>query len=184
MAIDDQVAVVGLVVLAQRGVRAALEHLAPDVAPRHGDHFERQWKFPQHRHELRGIDDAHELARHRGDDLLARERTATALDHLQVLGDLVGAIDVHRQLVDAVQIEDPDAVLSQPPGARFRSGHRAVDAALDAGKRVDEKVHRRAGADANDAFLRVLQRRLGGAPLEFLLRHFFFCGGMSVHTPS
>ena len=164
VAVEHHVAVVGLEVLAQLRVGAALQHLAADVAARHRDHLDRQRELAQHRHQLRGVADADELPRHRGDDLLARERAAAALDHVQVLGDLVGAVDVHRQLVDAVQVEDADAVLLQPLGARFRGGHRAFDAALDGGERVDEEVHRRAGADADHGVLDDVLERLAARP--------------------
>ena len=52
-----------------------------------------------------------------GDDLLARERRAAALDHVAAAVDLVGAVDVDRQLVDLVGVEHPDAQRPQPLGA-------------------------------------------------------------------
>src|SRR5207302_5063161 len=105
-----------------------------------------------------------------GDDLLARERAAAALDHVQVLGHLVGAVDVDRQLIDAIQVEDADAVLSQAFGARLRRGHRAFDAALDRSERVDEEVDGRARAHADHSvFHHVLQRLLSDRLLELVL---------------
>ena len=50
-----------------------------------------------------------EQARLRGDDLLARERSAAALDHVAAVVDLVGAVDVDRQLVDLVAVEHRNA---------------------------------------------------------------------------
>ena len=70
--------------------------------------------------------------------------------------------------------------------ARFRRGHRALDAALDRRERVDEEIDRRARADADDpVFDDVLERRLRDRLLQLVLSHFFFCcGGRSVQTPS
>ncbi len=127
MAVEDQVAVVGGELLAQHRVAAHLDDLAADVAARHRDHLDRQRELAEHRHELGRVADAHKTARDRGNDLLARERAAAALDHVQVLGDLVGAVDVDRKIVDAVELDDADAVLLQPLGARFRGRDRTFD---------------------------------------------------------
>src|SRR5204862_8250361 len=54
----------------------------------------------------------------------------------------------------------------------------------DAGQGIEEQVDRRARADADHAFLRVLERGFGDFALELVLGHRFFCGGRSVHTPS
>jgi hypothetical protein len=53
-----------------------------------------------------------------------------------VLGHLVGAVYVNRQLVDAVEIEYPDAVLLEALGARFGGGDRAFYAAFYRRKQV------------------------------------------------
>src|SRR5918997_1717731 len=57
---------------------AAPHDLAPDVAARHRDRLDRQRKLAEDRHALRGVADADEFRRHRGDDLLARELAADA----------------------------------------------------------------------------------------------------------
>src|SRR4249920_294773 len=164
---------------------AALHDLAADIAARHGDNLERQRKPAEHRNELRGVADADELRRHRGDDLLPRQRPASALHHVQVLGHFVGAVNVHRQLVHAVQVEHPDAVGLQPLRARFRGGHRALDAALDGGEGVDEEIDRRARADPDHlVFNDMAQRGVRHGFLQIVLSHFFLCGGRSVQTPS
>src|SRR5205814_2114610 len=114
----------------------------------------------------------------------ARQGATAALDHVQVLGDLVGAVDVHRELVHAVQVEHADAVLLQPLGARLRCSDCALDAPFDAGQRIDEEIDRRSGADADHALLSVFQRCSRHLLLQFVLGHRFFCGGRSVQTPS
>ena len=92
--VEDHVAVVGRESHPPRRLPAQQHELARDVAARHRDDLDRQRKLAEHRNELRRIDDADELARDRGDDLLARQRAAAALDHRAVLGHLVGAVDV------------------------------------------------------------------------------------------
>ena len=169
---------------AQLGQAAALHDLAADVAARHRDHLDRQRKLAEHRHQLRGVADADELARHRGDDLLARQRAAAALDHVQVLGHLVGAVDVDRRARHAVQIEHPDAVRLQPLGARFRARHRALDAALDVASASMKKLTVEPEPTPMMPSCAYLSAACGDRLLQLVLGHFFFCGGRSVQTPS
>src|SRR3954470_15425729 len=184
VAIEDQIAVVGLVVLAQHRVRAAPKHLAADVAARHGNHLDRQRKPAQHADQLARVADADELLRHGGDDLLARQRAAATLDHVQVLGHFIGAIDVHAQVVDGVQVEYPDAMLLEARRARLGGRDGPLDAAFHRGEGVDEQVDRRARPDADHALLRVLQRDLRDGSFLLVLAHQRLrCGGRSVQTP-
>ena len=105
-------------------------------------------------------------------DDLSRVARRRRLDHVQVLGDLVGAVHVDLQLVHAVEVEDPDAVLLQAFGARLRCGDRAFDAPLDRRQRINEKVDSRARADADDrVFDHVLERGRRNLLLEFGLVH-------------
>ena len=62
---------------------------------------------PSTSHQLGFVGDADEAARLRRHDLLARERGAAALDHVAAAVDLVGAVDVDRQLVDLVGSRTP-----------------------------------------------------------------------------
>src|SRR5229473_3000729 len=105
--VENDIAIVGGKTFAQLGLAAELHHLARNIGTRHRDHFDRQRKFSEHRHQLRFVCDANEPFRHRGDDFLARERSAPALSHGEMLGDLVGPVDVDRQLVDAIEVEQP-----------------------------------------------------------------------------
>src|SRR5467141_2117195 len=183
--VEDDVAVVGGKALAQLGLAAELNHLARHIGTRHWNHLDRQRKFSKHRHELRLVRDADELFRHRGDDFLPRERAAPALDHCEMLGDLVRAVDVDRQLVDAVEIQDANAVTLQPLGGSLRTRHCASDAILHLGQLVDEEIGGGSGADADHGVLHhVLDRLAGDCLLELVLGHRRFDGGRSVHTPS
>jgi len=63
-----------------------------------------------------------------------------AFDHRQVFGDLVRAVDVDRKLVDAVEVEEPDAVALQPFRGPVRARYRTRDPAFDLGQLVDEEI--------------------------------------------
>ena len=155
------------------GRLTAQQHQLPrDVASRHRDDLDRQREPAQHADELGRVGDAHEPARNGGDDLLARERAAAALDHRPVLGNLVGAVDVHRQVRDVVQFLDEDAVALQAFGGLDRTRHRTLDPVPDLRQFVDEEVCRRAGAHAYDrVVLDVLHRLAGDRLLLLVLRH-------------
>src|SRR3569833_1978861 len=86
---------------------------------------------------------------------------AAALDEMEVLGGLVGAVHIEGHVVDVVEIEHGYAVLLETLGRGIRARHRTVELELDRRQRVDEKVGGGAGADADDgAGLYVLQRRI------------------------
>ena len=57
--------------------------------------------------ELAVVDDADELARRCGDDLLARQRAAGAFDELFGRIHFVGAVHVDEHLVGGVQVDAP-----------------------------------------------------------------------------
>src|ERR1700694_1450323 len=102
-----------------------------------------------------------------------------------MLGDLVRTVDVDRQLVDAVEVEQPDAVSLQSLGGSVRTRHRTGDAAFDFRQLVDEEIGGRAGADTDHGVgHHVLDRLAGNHLLELVLGHRRFDGGKSVHTPS
>src|SRR6202521_72855 len=183
--VEDDVAVVGDEVRAQLRVTAELDQLVRGEAAGHGNHFDWQREVPEHADQLRLVDDAHELLRHRGDDLFPGQRAAAALDHRAVLGHLVGAVDVDGQHVDRGELEHGDAVTLQPLCGLDRACHRPLDAMLDLGQLVDEKVGRRAAAHADVGGVDdVLDRFAGDQMFLLVLGHFLRAGGRSVQTPS
>ena len=105
----------------------------------------------EERSQLRDIRDADESLRNVGHDLLARQRGAAALDHVAAVIDLVGAVDVDRNLLDVIRVEHLDAVGAQPFAALLAARDGAADRLPDAGQRIDEAVDGGAGADADDA---------------------------------
>ncbi len=93
------------------------------------------------------------------DDLLARQRAAAALRHLEPPVDFVGAVDIERQLADVVEVIDDHA----GRGETFRAASRAGDGAGEPRpvrrEEIDEVIRRRTGSDADDQVAR--QARLG-----------------------
>src|SRR3984893_3848384 len=184
--VEDDVAVVGDEVRAQLRVAAELDQLVRGEAAGHGNHFDWQWEVPQYADQLRLVDDADEFLRHRGDDLFPGQRAAAALDHRAVLGHLVGAVDVDGQHVDRGELEHGDAVSLQPLCRLDRACHRTLDAMLDLGQLVDEKVGRRAAAHTDIGIVDdILDRFAGDQMFLLVLGHAFLrAGGRSVQTPS
>ena len=84
-----------------------------DQAACHRNHFDRQGEFAEHVDLLGGIDDAYELVAGLGDDLLAGQCRAAALDQALVRIAFVGAVDIKRQRPGGVEVEHFDAVAAQ-----------------------------------------------------------------------
>jgi len=175
--VEDQVAVVGDEALPQHGTPAQTLKFAAHLDTGHGDDFDGQRKTSQLRHLLAGITDAHEALRHGSHDLLAGLGAAAALDHGQRAVDLVGAVDIDRDVGDVVQVQQADAMCGEPLGGGFGRGHRADDALLAGCQAVDEEIGGGARADADDgAVLHVVEGLQRGQLLEFILGH----GGCST----
>ena len=107
-------------------------------------------KRPSTGDQLGIVDDADEAARRGGDDLLAGQCRAAALDETQLRIGLVGAVDVHVEVADRVQIQDFDAVLLQTRRGALRTRYGTPNAHFARSQRIDEEVHGGAGADAED----------------------------------
>ena len=98
MHVEDVVAVVRHEALAPDRLSAGLHHLPRHERHGHRNHLDRQREAAERRDELALVDDADEAPRRGGENLLARERAAAALDQMQVLRRLVGAVDVEVEL--------------------------------------------------------------------------------------
>src|SRR5690606_27505634 len=96
------------------------------------------------------IDDADEAAARGGDDLLARQGAATALDELEVPRGFVGPVHVQGHFVQAVQGYYGNAALAQALFRGLGTRDGALDALLHPGKEVDEEVDGAPGAYADD----------------------------------
>src|SRR5690606_29414726 len=161
--VQDPVAVVGDQALAPDRLAAQVGNRPRHQAACHRDHLDRQRELAQHLDLLGLVDDADELLAGLGDDLLAGERAAAALDQAVPGIALVGAVDVQLQRPDRVEVEHRDAYLLELTGAALGTGDGALDPALDPTQALDEIGHGRAGADADDgAVLDEFQGFLGG----------------------
>jgi hypothetical protein len=127
--VEDEVAVVGAGASAAR-LSAQFHQFARDVGARHRNHFDRQRELAQHADQLARVGNADELLAARGHNFFPRQRAAAALDHGEMLGDFVGAVDVDFEFAHAVEIQHLDAVAFQAGGGRLPNWPRAVDAAL------------------------------------------------------
>ena len=83
--------------------------------------------------------------------IVALNPAAAALDHVQAGIDFIGAIDIDRDVFDVVEVEDRDAMPFEALAGRFRTGDGALVLVLERGQRIDEKIGRRAGTNADDA---------------------------------
>src|SRR3546814_16255040 len=91
------------------------------------------------------IDDAAELVAGLGNDHLARERRAAALDKALARVTLVGAVDVEREAAGVVELDHFDAVAAQACGALFGTRTRSLDPVPDARTCLDAQGPRGAG---------------------------------------
>jgi hypothetical protein len=180
--VQDVLAVVGdqrLAILQAQGRLAAQRgKLARNALRRHRNHLHRQRERAQHRYPFRFVRNADKTPGLRRHDLFARQGRATALDHVTLGVDFVGAIDVHRQFAHLVGIEHRNAVAAQALSGGHGAGHSPRNLVLDGGQCVDELVDGGTGAHAHNlARHHVLQRGLADQGFEFVLGQ----GGSAVH---
>ena len=177
--VHDVLTVVGhqrlAIELAHHGVRAHGLELAHDASGGHGDDFHGQGERAQGAHQLALIGDADELRGLCGDDFFACEGCAAAFDHVALVVDFIGAIDVHRQAFHLVAVEHRNAQGFQAQRRGFGAGDGALDLVLHGGQRIDEFVHCGTCAHADDlAGHNVLKGGLAHQGFEFVLGHGVF----------
>ncbi len=170
--VQDVVAVVGDHPFTPDRVAAQLSDLAGHVFAGHGDHFHRQREGAEHVDRLGVVDDADELVGHGGDDLLAGEGCAAALDHVAGAVDFVGTVHVDGEGVDLVEVIHCDAEALEAFGGGHGAGYRPLDLVLHGRQCIDEVVDGRAGAYPDDgAGNHILERSPTGRLLHFILSH-------------
>ena len=177
--VNDVLAVVGdqglAVFLAHHSLAAHRRKLPHDTRRGHGNHFHRQRKVAQHLDQFGLVGNADKPVGLRSHDFFARERRATALDHIAVAVNLVGAVNVDRQTLDLIGVKHRDTQRQQAFGAGHRARHRALDLVFDRGQGIDEFIDGGAGAHAHQfAAHHVLQRGLADQGFELVLRQ---CAG-------
>ncbi len=136
------------------------------------NYLNRQREAPQLGHQLAVVDDADKDFAGRGHDFLAGQRAATAFDQAALTGGFVGAIDINRQFAGVVEVNERNAYRPQSGGTGLGTRHCAAQSLTTFPQRVDEKVGRAAGADADDAIVRhKFERGLRHATFLFVLIH-------------
>ena len=158
--------------LAHHGARAHGLELAHDAGGGHGDDFHGQGEGAQGLHQLAFIGDADELRGLCGDDFFAREGRAAAFDHVALVIDFVGAVDVDRQALDLVAVKHRNAQGFQAQCRGFGAGDSPFNLVLHGSQGLNEFVHGGACAHADDlAGHNVVQGGLAHQGFEFVLGH-------------
>ena len=172
MHVDNDVAIIGGKAFAQFGLSAQCNHLPRNETARHRDHLNGQRELAQHIHQLAGVAHADEFPARCRDDLLACQRSAAALDHVHVAGNLVSAVHIHRQVARVVQRQHLDAMPFQPFRRSFRAGDRAANLVPDLCQFVYEEIGGGAGAHADDAIVwDICDRGPGNCLFHLILSH-------------
>ena len=105
--VEDQAAVVGDDAFPQRCARPPIAaNRRVTCAAAIGITSTGSGKRPSRVDQLGAVGDADEALGEVGDDLLARQRRAAALDHAARAVDLVGAVDADRQRLDVAGVDD------------------------------------------------------------------------------
>ena len=131
MHIQNHIAVVGNNAFTINRVAAELYDFACDIAARHRNHFNRERESAEERHELGFVRNAHEFLRGRRNNLLASQRSAAALDKLQVVVGLVCAVDVNPKRPSGIKIDNGNPKRLQAPRTLLRARDSRGDVVLD-----------------------------------------------------
>jgi len=159
-AIEDEVALIGderrailVKTLDNLALAAGLRGHGLDHAARRGEaeghHLDGERKPPERLHQFAIVGDDHHLIGRGRHDLLAQQRTASALDQPQLIVDLIGAIDGEMQVRRVVERGQRNA---KPLGLRTRRLGCRHAKHLESGgdfnsQRLDEARRGRAGAE-------------------------------------
>lgn len=188
MAIEDLVAVVGDHPLSVDRLSAKRDQLTGDIGASHGNDFNWQREGAELSHVFGFIGNANKAFGTGRDDLFSSQGGATALDHLKVGIDLIGAVNIKRQRADVVKLKHIDAMLLKPLGTGIRACHRTLETMADGGQSINEEVGGRAGADPEHGVFFKLRFDFcnGGirhSSLELLLVHekMSFCACLNRH---
>ena len=169
MNVDDVVTVVGDETLAPDGLTAVFEHLPAHERARHRYDLDRQWESAESADELRVVHDADEVPRGAGENLLAGQGAAAALDEMAMFGRLVEVIEANGQVV---VIGDFDADFAQFFGRPLGARDHGVEPLRMRRERFDEVLDRASGAYTERiSVLDVLECGKGGALLFRALSH-------------
>jgi len=128
--IQDDVAVIRGEARAVLGVSAEADQFPPDIASSHGDDFHGEWECAQDIHLLGFIHDAQEGFRGGRQDFLPGQGATPALDQLQSLVRLIGAINIEARRLHSVKVVNGDAVSLEAFGGGLRAGYGSLELVL------------------------------------------------------
>ncbi len=130
-----------------------LERFARRLEPK-GDDLDRDRRvLAQAIHELRAVDDDHQAPGRGGDDLLAQQGAAQALDQVEGAPlHLVGAVDreVDLAMLGEGGQRDPRSLCLRGRPLRGRNAGKAQALPVAGSERIDGEGRRRTGAEAHD----------------------------------
>src|SRR5580704_12323622 len=123
--------------------------MAPGRREAKWNDLDRQWKRAEPRHELGRIGDDDHALRGGGDDLLAQQRPAAALDQTELGIDFVGPVDRQVELRNVVKCSERNAERLRLRGRRLGGRDTAdIEARFDLfAHEIDELARGRAAAE-------------------------------------
>src|SRR5271170_4281575 len=123
--------------------------MAPGRREAKWNDLDRQWKRAEPWHELGRIDDDDHALRGGGDDLLAQQRPAAALDQIELGIDFVGTVDRQVEFRQLVERRERNAERLRLRGRRLRGRDAAnVETRFDPfAHEIDELPRGRAAAE-------------------------------------
>src|SRR5580704_18658157 len=145
--------------------------MAPGRREAKWNDLDRQWKRAEPWHELGRIGDDDHALRGRGDDLLAQQRPAAALDQTELGIDFVGPVDRQVELRNVVKCSERNAKRLRLRGRRLGGRDTAdVEPCFDLfAHEIDELARGRAAAEPElHARSDQLKRPFGRLPLSLV----------------
>ena len=176
MDVDDNVAVVGHYPFPIDRITAQFHDFPANMAPGHGNDFDRKREFAQYADHLGVIGNADEGLGNRGHDFFPGQRGTAAFDQFQAVVGFVSAVHIELQFSGTVKVVNRDAVAFQTLGGGLRAGNGAVKLGLEFREHVDEEIGRATSAHTDHALAiktrsNVINGGFGDGFFQFVLVH-------------
>ena len=159
----------------QHRLVAALLELLDHMAGAERDDLDRQRELADGVHHLGLVHDPHDLVGVGGHDLLPQQGSAAALDAVEVLVDLVSAVNGHVDVVHVIDVHDLDAVafgLSLGAAGSSHAGELEAFFLMTAAELIYQELNGRTGAETGD---HAIFDELGGFDAGRLLQRILLC---------